>query len=497
MSERTNTSRDGHSKGMKSRKQHSGSTLQSTRSYQTALSGQTSYKRSAFARRGIKKNRSTLRVVLDTHNTRHSPRTSLISAASSISNHSKDTRRMKLIPKRPLPYELLRHIAFKNFIATVIVVDLAFFIASTHKKLRHRQQMFYAIEVISSSIFLVEYIARLAMCTQSRTHRDNGPFLGRMCYMVSINALIDAFATFPIFIELLTGIKLPTMTFLRVFRLMRLTKTLGFSRSLRSVQRVVYYNREILWVALLLCTFLVLFTSFLLYFFRPPDSTRLPHDSEFGSIPATMYLSALMLSGQGGPTGDLPWYTKSIVLMTSFFSVAMFAIPASMFTWGFEAEAERLAAKSYRLRHKQDGDSSSSSDDSYGWCDDSFSDSSDEEYERIIAGEDEMTEDIEDDMKILVRGLSTRISQVESSFVQRNGVSNGMSKLSSGLYSIQSMSDRRSSSESQTTLCPDVKLSLEQSIKRLEEKVNATTSKLDRLLEIIEKKGVVLDEKQS
>mmetsp|Transcript_29700 Transcript_29700/g.44192 ORF Transcript_29700/g.44192 Transcript_29700/m.44192 type:complete len:169 (-) Transcript_29700:19-525(-) len=168
-----------------------------------------------------------------------------------------------------------------------------------------------------------------------------------------------------------------------------------------------------------------------------------------------------------------------------------------MFTWGFEAEAERLAAKSYRLRHKQDGDSSSSSDDSYGWCDDSFSDSSDEEYERIIAGEDEMTEDIEDDMKILVRGLSTRISQVESSFVQRNGVSNGMSGLSSGLYSIQSMSDRRSSSESQTTLCPDIKLTLEQSIKRLEEKVNATTSKLDRLLEIIEKKGVVLDEKQS
>ena len=54
-----------------------------------------------------------------------------------------------------------------------------------------------------------------------------------------------------------------------------------------------------------------------------------------------------MLTGQGGPDGDLPWYTKAVVILTGLFSIGMFAIPASMLTWGFEAEAERCAKRTY------------------------------------------------------------------------------------------------------------------------------------------------------
>ena len=44
-----------------------------------------------------------------------------------------------------------------------------------------------------------------------------------------------------------------------------------------------------------------------------------------------MYLSTLMLTGQGGPNAEnLPWYTKGVVLLTGVFSIGMFAIPASM-----------------------------------------------------------------------------------------------------------------------------------------------------------------------
>jgi hypothetical protein len=64
-----------------------------------------------------------------------------------------------------------------------------------------------------------------------------------------------------------------------------------------------------------------------------------------------MYLSTMMLTGQGGPDGDLPWYTSGVVLLTGVFSIGMFAIPASMLTWGFEAEAERYAKRAY-LREK-------------------------------------------------------------------------------------------------------------------------------------------------
>jgi hypothetical protein len=96
-----------------------------------------------------------------------------------------------------------------------------------------------------------------------------------------------------------------------------------------------------------------------------------------------MYLSTLMLTGQGGPQGDLPWYTKSGVLLTGVFSIGMFAIPASMLTWGFEAEAARIAKRSRqqsknKLRVSNNSDWSSSDDDY----------STDEEYQKIIAGEE-------------------------------------------------------------------------------------------------------------
>ncbi|KAL7453417.1 hypothetical protein ACHAWC_005098 [Mediolabrus comicus] len=115
----------------------------------------------------------------------------------------------------------------------------------------------------------------------------------------------------------------------------------------------------------------------------------------FESIASTMVLSILMLTGQGGPSGKLPWYTQAIVLLTGIFSVAMFAIPASMLTWGFEAEAQRLGMKAKRRAlAKRKGQvyisdtSSSSSDSSSISCLGDIS-TSDEEYMNIIGGEED------------------------------------------------------------------------------------------------------------
>lgn len=105
-----------------------------------------------------------------------------------------------------------------------------------------------------------------------------------------------------------------------------------------------------------------------------------------------MYLSTMMLTGQGGPSGDLPWYTKGVVLLTGVFSIGMFAIPASMLTWGFEAEAERYAKRAYTLKKvpnpATDYDAWSFSSEDY---------STDEEYRKIIAGGDGEESDEEDE----------------------------------------------------------------------------------------------------
>eukprot|EP00466_Bigelowiella_natans_P006418 jgi/Bigna1/74220/fgenesh1_pg.28_\ len=271
--------------------------------------------------------------------------------------------------------------------ALLIVVDTIMFILSTEPAFQDRISIVFEFEVtLMSVIFLVEYSLRLYVVTESRKYRD--PFWGRIRFVGSMSALIDAAAFMPFFLRFLFWHPIPTLSYLRVLRLLRILKTERYAEACASAWRVIRFNGEILIVAVMMCLFLLLFTSTALYYLQP----GLKHDTEdFQSIPACMYLALLMLTGQGVPEGQLPWYTKFIVIMTTCFSVAMFAIPSSMLTWGFEAEAIRMARSKYikdkkKEKHFQlhneempESDSSSTSSEGGG-------NSSDEEYFRQIAG---------------------------------------------------------------------------------------------------------------
>ena len=124
-----------------------------------------------------------------------------------------------------------------------------------------------------------------------------------------------------------------------------------------------------------------------------------------------MYLSILMLTGQGEPDGELTTLLKSLCAFTAIFSVAMVAIPASMLTFGFEIEAQRLVLKrrERRLRrriraerlenHWIESCSDSEDGDAHflarerskrlcrGRADASDLSSSEEEYETLVLGE--------------------------------------------------------------------------------------------------------------
>jgi voltage-gated potassium channel len=336
---------------------------------------------------------------------------------------------------------------FKRFIAIVILTDLILFILSTDPSNPSPQSLyltdafFHVMEGIVSGIFLVEYLARFYCITEktkyaASTSTINPAWRARLTYMTTWPALLDLFATLPFFVELATqwwfDVSLPRFTFLRCFRLFRILKTDSYIVAMDAVYRVVYYNREILTVAMLVCLALVLFTSVLLYICRPRSSDNSNNNVNFDSIGDTLYIATLMLTGQGGPDGDnLPWYTKAVILLTSVFSVAMFAIPASMLTWGFEAEAERMAKRARKralqekknkstttttLSRRQEGQataasstctrtttsccssdasssSSSSSSSARTASDSDDGDTTDEEYFKLIAGEEDDDDD--------------------------------------------------------------------------------------------------------
>jgi hypothetical protein len=166
----------------------------------------------------------------------------------------------------------LQAVVFKWFIAFVIIADLVIFAISTEPDLDDATTIhFHTWEGITSSIFLVEFFARLITVTESKKYGDLGPIRGRLKYCTTYSAVIDIFATFPFFVELVSGWDLPTLTYLRSFRIIRILKTSGFAAATNAVYRVIYYNREILYVAMLICVGLVIFTAVLMYYLRPQD----------------------------------------------------------------------------------------------------------------------------------------------------------------------------------------------------------------------------------
>jgi len=280
---------------------------------------------------------------------------------------------------------------FRSVISTVIGANVIIFILSTDQHIYGTfPELFHLFEAFSSILFSLEYVLRLMTIHESRTYASYTRTEAVLAWVFSAESIIDIVAFAPFFLEPILDRALPSLAFLRVLRLVRLMKANKFMQAFSTCARVLYFNSEILMVSMTICVFLMLSTATLLYYLRPVDN------EDFSSIPATIFLSVMMLTGQGGPEGTLPWYTKVICAGTAFFSVAIFAIPASMLTWGFEAEAERLAKKAHARAGMEKNVSEDVSSDSSEDTEDEWSD-----YEKVIAGDDDDDDGDDGDSAVL------------------------------------------------------------------------------------------------
>jgi hypothetical protein len=273
---------------------------------------------------------------------------------------------------------------------------------------------------------------------------------------------------------------------------MRILRTEPLGKAMDSLQRVLFYNREILYVAVVMAAGLIMFTAVLMYYLRPQE---MDNEENEWSISTTIYYSTLMLTGQGGPDGKLPWYTQVVVLMTGLFSIGMFAIPASMLTWGFEAEAQRVASKTRRrYLQKISGGFNLSSSSSSSSSEDNGShsaSSSDEEYFKLIAGEGD--DNGKGDILIQKEAEESLRKLRELIIMFQNADSDGSGSLSKDeflrmVYPILpngkdgthlSVSDETDRTSSLTLLSTKVNT--------LEIRLEETNSKLDRILNLVEK----------
>jgi voltage-gated potassium channel len=200
--------------------------------------------------------------------------------------------------------------------------------------------LFHAIEIVSVTIFTIEYFLRLWIAPL--TPRYANPVMGRIRYAFSLMAIVDLLSILPIFLPLILPMNLRILRFLRTFRLFRLFKMSRYVEALNRLGDVVRSKKEELIVTVLMIMMLLLFSSSLMFLVEneaQPD--KFPH------IPAAMWWGVATLTTVGyGDVFPITPLGKLFSAFIAFLGIGMFALPTGILASGF---AEEISKKRNKL----------------------------------------------------------------------------------------------------------------------------------------------------
>ncbi|KAL3921254.1 MAG: hypothetical protein SGPRY_004966 [Prymnesium sp.] len=302
-------------------------------------------------------------------------------------------------------------------------------------------------EGATSLIFAVDYALHLYACREHRHYAHLGAVSARLYWAVSWEALLDAISFLPFFFDYVVitpgDRSLPSLGWVRVLGIFHLFRTSQWAGAVRTVSRVLFVNREILYTSLALVSLTILLTSILLHAACAENRKLCKQEHGITHLPSAMYVATMMLTGQASLDGELSTALRVVVMLTAFLSVPFFAVPAAMLTWGFEGEAQRLAEREKRRSTRRQA----YSDKLPAICDDSTSadilspKGSDDEYEEYLDGlgggesDEEEKEAMEDEALAFFRQVaSSSAAAAEQSDTRESGLLSKAHALASRLW---------------------------------------------------------------
>jgi voltage-gated potassium channel len=224
---------------------------------------------------------------------------------------------------------------FDGFIVTLILLNIAAFVAETVPSLSARYGFTFSLfEIVSVAIFSVEYALRLWTAVEVPFLKKLPPWKARLRLALRPALLIDLAAILPFFLGMLFDVDL---RILRALRLLRFFKLSRYSPALHTLLRVIAKEHKALTgVGLLLLT-VVLFASTGIYYIEgsvQPD--------KFGSVPDAAWWSIATLTtvgyGDVAPVTPLGKFFGSFVMVTG---LCILALPVAIISAGFAQELGR------------------------------------------------------------------------------------------------------------------------------------------------------------
>ena len=216
------------------------------------------------------------------------------------------------------------------FLFSLIVLNLAAVCLETIDALYARYNLvFTSIEIVSVTIFSVEYVLRIWSRAAAPDGKHKGAFSKRMAYILSFTGIIDLLAILPSIIPLLLGGV--DLRWLRILRLMRLLKFSHYSSALEDLISAVRHESRSFVATLYLLVLALLISSAMIYV-----AEQAVQPEHFGSIPQAMWWTVVTLTTVG--YGDIVPMTvvgKFIATLTALMGVCVVALLTGIVATGF------------------------------------------------------------------------------------------------------------------------------------------------------------------
>ncbi len=184
------------------------------------------------------------------------------------------------------------------------------------------QKIFVGFETLSTSVFVVEYLARLWVCVEQ--NRYAAPLIGRLRYALSPLAILDLL----VIATAWTSFDLRFLRMARIVRLLRVLHLDNFAACLQRIMGGLQQRKELIIVAITLMVICLYASSAVVY--------QLEHQAQptvFTDIPATLWwaIESLTTVGYGDmiPQTPLGRLFSGLVFV---FGIGVFALPMAIVT---------------------------------------------------------------------------------------------------------------------------------------------------------------------
>ncbi|MBE2897289.1 ion transporter [Pasteurellaceae bacterium 20609_3] len=189
--------------------------------------------------------------------------------------------------------------------------------------------LFYQFEVLSVSLFALEYLARIWVIPEK--NKTQSAWKMRLKWLITPSAVIDLLAILPSILHYFIPFDL---RLLRIFRLIRILKLARYFTAMQLMLKVIAREKRSFQAVLMILLILIIISASAIYVVEHNVQPQV-----FGSIPKSMWWAVVTLTtvGYGDVTPITP-LGKILGAIITVLGIGVAALPAGILASGFASE---------------------------------------------------------------------------------------------------------------------------------------------------------------